>query len=312
MANLQAKLLDHLKNRLDPHISLTKWLVETLKVEYSVAYRKVSGDSRLQLEEFVKVIQACPAVLSNLLSEYVSNDLFIGHYRFYRNEAELNTYLKSVLHTFHQAEKKQLALKYFCREWPFLLFLKSETVLDYKLSMWFNTLKTKGLSAHSKETHRLAQEIVAVYEGLPSEEIWHRELFSNQWLQLQWNAQCKVLCTTEVDTIMEEMQGIVAEVQRWCENGEKANGTFDLMVSSFSTLTTNCGLLGGAQGGTLLSAVNEVAHLTTEAPSLIANFEEQFETHKSCSVSIAQVNTLARAEFFNDLYQLFEVHENEV
>jgi hypothetical protein len=304
MSNLQTKLFEQLEATLGTHISLTKWVAETLEIDYSVAHRKIAGQSRLQMNHFAKIIREYPHLLTSLFELHSASNLFFGNYHFYRNEQEVQQYFKRLLDVMDAVEKEDSTLKYFTHGWPLFLFLRDERLLDYKLSMWLNTLNSRGISKHKRETHALARTLFECYEDLSSEEIWHQNLCSNQLLQLQWNTQYGVLKKEEELQLKEAFTEMLARVQQWAEQGTKQRGSFDLMIGSFSTMPSGA-LHTQPNRHTLLTALQGTSHISTENPALIAHFNTQFDAHKSCSVSVSKVNALARADFFNTLRQEF-------
>lgn len=118
----QSRVMESLKSNLGAEDSVSRWLQETLEVEYSTARRKYTGDIKLSLEQFGRMVSRAPDLLSLALKDYLGANTFITTYNCFRNKQELAQYLKRLIQALEKGLKHRGRLLYVARDLPYFFF----------------------------------------------------------------------------------------------------------------------------------------------------------------------------------------------
>lgn len=314
MQNLQARVLEQLEKHLGGQVSVPKWLSDKLNLDYSLAYRKAKNESRLDFDQLEAILLAVPELCEAIVPNPIKDRIFLSFFQSFKNNQDIEEYLKQIAFNFEKAAQHGQSLKYFARDLPLFLFFYSEQMVDYKFSMWTNQLSRNGMQRFSAEIHRLTREVYESYLHLATEEIWFVDLLVNQLAQLSWFKELGVLDDEKSTSLKKDFWQSLLRSSSWCETGNKGrtdSENYQLMISRYCTMN-NGGILVGNERTYLMTALSGIFFLRTASEKVTENFISQFEFHKASATSITKVNTLDRRRFFNGLKdQLMSTDEQD-
>jgi hypothetical protein len=297
---IQMRLMQGLRTRIGSNESLVKWLAAALDIDVSLASRKVNGSVGLNLSQLEILIECLPQVLENLLPAADRSQVFVGNYSQFRSSEEIEEYLLTIIKNFEIANKKGAHLKYLARDLPLFYFFLNKEMSRFKFSMWTGQLRNSGLQTFRSRVFDLCREITALYQDLPSTEMWSTGLMSNQRMQIQWYRGLGVISEKERDQLLDVFGEVLDVYQDWAQTGNKQSGTFDLYATDFDTMNSG-GLLKVGKSRQLMTALSGVFFITSANLSLVNSFESQFDAQLSTATLLSKSNALSRSDFFKGM-----------
>ena len=304
----QARIMDSLGGRLGASEVVSKWLVETLDIEYSTARRKFNGDIKISLGQFEKIVQRAPYVLADTIKLILGENTFITTYSSFRNKREVDDYLRAIIKRFESALKHKAQLKYVARDLPLFFFLADRRLAEFKISLWSHQLGDNGLMHLDIETFALCKEVHRLYKHLESVEVWNRNMLHNQAKMINWFCGLKRINETYRKGLFEAMEEQIVVYKQWSEAGRKDNAGFiDLLFTDFITMN-NGGLIEAEGLQYLMTAISSVNFVTFNDAVLCTNFIDEFEQHRSYAISVSCHNALEREKCFDLLLDELRNH----
>ena len=299
-ANLfQVRIMESLSDRIGTSETVSKWLVETLDIEYSTARRKFNGDIKISLGQFEKIVERAPFVLSDTLKVVLGENTFITNYSSFRNKREVDDYLRTIIKRFETALKHKAQLKYVARDLPLFFFLADRRLAEFKISLWSHQLGDNGLMHLDIETYALCKEVHRLYKHLESVEVWNRHMLHNQAKMINWFCGLKRINEDYRQGLFEAMEEQLGVYKQWTELGRKDNqGFIDLLFTDFITMN-NGGLIEAEGLQYLMTAISSVNFVTFNEAVLCTNFTDEFEQHRSYAISVSCHNALEREKSFD-------------
>lgn len=301
--NLQSRVMESLKSNLGAEHSASRWLQETLEVEYSTARRKFNGDIRLSLEQFGRMVSRAPDLLSLALKDQLGERTFITTYNTFRNKQELGQYLRRVIQGLEKGLRHKARLLYVARDLPFFFFFADRTLAEFKFGLWSRQLKDQGPLKLDIDSYALCREAYRLYQLIPGVEIWHQQIWRNQFGLIDWYCKLKKLDDGHRSHLYAALFRQGFEYQAWAASGTKGNqASLDLLFSDFITMA-NGGLLQSPNLRLLMTALGSANFLTLKDEGLCENFMQEFDLHLAYATSISRSNALERQRCFEALVE---------
>ena len=297
--NFQSRVMESLKSNLGEDNSVSRWLQETLEVEYSTARRKYNGDIKLSLEQFGRMITRAPDLLNLALKDHLGANTFITSYHSFRNKQELITHLRWVIHGLEKGLKHQGELLYIARDLPFFFFFGDRTLAEYKISLWSHQLKDQQPVKLDIDTYSICREVYRLYQLIPGREIWHNQIWANQFAMIDWFCKFKKMSPGYGEDLHAALSQQAIQYKGWAAEGLKnRKGNFELLFSDFITMS-NGGLINSNDLQLLMATLNSVNFITLRDERLCENFSNEFEIHSSYATSVSRSNALERERRFD-------------
>ncbi len=302
----QAEIMGSLRKELGADEAVSKWLQEILDVDYSTARRKYTGDIKLSLEQFSKIINLAPNVLSVTLKEVLNPNTVVSTYCSFRDKRELSQYLKLIIQRFEEALINKASLKYVARDLPLFFFLADRNLAEFKISMWANQLGDKGLLKLDIDTYSLCREVHRLYRHLGSIEVWSRQVLNNQLDMIDWYCNLKRFGEKYRGGLYESLMTHMVDYKQWSKAGKKDKlGKLDLLFTDFMTMN-NGGLIESKGKRVLMTALSSANFMTISDSRLCQDFQEEFRQHQAYAVSVSNQNALERENTFATLLKQLE------
>lgn len=297
----QSRVMESLKSNLGAEDSVSRWLQETLEVEYSTARRKYTGDIKLSLEQFGRMVSRAPDLLSLALKDYLGANTFITTYNCFRNKQELAQYLRRLIQALEKGLKHRGRLLYVARDLPYFFFFADRTLAEFKLGIWSQQLKDQAPLKLDIGTYALCREAYRLYQLLPSQEIWHQQIWSNQFGLMDWYCQLKKLNTNYREKLYAALFEQGLRYKQWASAAAKNEAAdFDLLFSDFITMN-NGGLIQAKRMRLMMTALGSANFLTMKDEWLCTNYVQEFDLHLAYARSISGCNALERERCFEAL-----------
>lgn len=301
MSSIQERIIQSFEEKLGEKESIAKWFELAFDIDGSNARRKLSGDSKLTLDQLELMVKERPSLLEVFLPAPLRSNTFFGSYNHIHNFKEVECYLKAIVERFQLATKGDAVLKYVARDLPLFFFLADRDLASYKFSLWTGELQKGRLLVLSDEVYQLCQEAYQLYCELPTIEIWSRDTTVSQYRQLDWHLQMSYISSAQKEALLAVFREQVCRYKNWAELGVKAGAAgLELYFSEFITMN-NGGLLQTPQLQVLMSAISNVNFVSYLNPVLCEGFEKEFNEQRNASILVSQSNALERERSFNHL-----------
>ncbi len=308
MLSLQQRIFEGLERQFRGRNFLVKWLEKTLDLDRSTARRKLTGESKLSIEQLEVLLQHFPGVVEDMLPKRESGNSFIGSYSQLEDYDSIRGYLKGVILKFSQAARQGAHLKYIARDLPLFFFLANPDLASYKFSMWTGELGRNG-SCHilDRGVYALCEELFQLYVKLDTVEIWNKHIMRNQYHQIQWHYEMGYIDEAFRDKLHNVLYDLLLRYKTWAEAGQKeGKGILRLFFTDFITMN-NGGLLITERQKVLMAALSSVNFVSYLNPVLCDGFEREFEKQKKSSILVSNSNALERERCFQEMVNGFNL-----
>jgi hypothetical protein len=322
--SVQQLFFQHIKERLDGHLSLVNEIADLLNISNDSAYRRIRGEKAVSIDELRILCSHFRISLDQLFHLQSNNILFWGKFI---NNADFNfdLYLKDMLQLllyFNSFVQKELMFiskdipPYHLFNFPELAAFKSffwmKTILQYPAYAKRHFLIEELMGSTAETCNRIIHE----YNKIPSQEIWHAESIHATIRQIDYYKDARVFASSQdLATIYESLHKTIdhieAQVERGCKfpvQGQQLQTMAPLKfyINEF-VLGDNTFLvhLNGSRMVLLNHSVLNVISTKDEFFTQCTN--DHFENVIRKSTQISGVGEKERSKFFNVLREKIEV-----
>ena len=266
-----------LQRGISGNVSLPKWLSEHLDISESSAYRKISGERGLQLEEMLLLCASVPEAAMMAAELFPKHHLKVIQVYQFKDAHSFHRYLENTTQLIQKASKQStMRFRYVARDIPFFYFLSHPITLRYKFRQWAALDPSPSLPELSDETHLLATQLWEHYLSLPSEELWLDRAFGAQYAQLKLEVESGQLRSEWAQCIAQHFEWLEGEQKEWKNKLQKTKGG-ECLIARFEAMHLNNGaLLETSDQALLLGAINGAHYLHSSNPGLIQGFRRQW------------------------------------
>ena len=266
-----------LERQLPPGDSLPKWLSTHLKLSDSNVYRRIKGDSALQLDELLTICAKLPEAALYVAELIPNHNLSVVQLQSFDNQTSFKNYLRNIIKLFNTAKKaNNFRFRYVARDLPLFYFFSNPATLQYKFNQWTGQSNPETLD---DETNTLAQDLWQLYLNVPSEEIWYSYAFQAQSDQLQLDLKNELLWPQQ-EAVLKRYFKILEDQQiEWGQFTFKAKGgSLSLQICNAMHMN-NGALIEFGNQKVFLSSIMGVHYFHSTKPELINTFNQQWHMH---------------------------------
>lgn len=268
---------DLLQDCVGENVSLGMWMSEATGASESNAYRKITGERKLSVNELLKICAAEPSIAIKAAELFRHHQLKVVQLQGFQDAAGFHEYLLAIDDLLQKAlETEEIRFRYFARDLPLFYFLGDADLLRHKFQLW---LGGKHQDSLESKTIDLGKKLFHQYTQLPTEEIWHKDAFDAQYLQLENLQEYEGMDTHLAQQMQSYLEWLQKQQGLWKSRGAKSGGGELLMTESSSMLPNNGALVKIGKEQRFLGGINNVHYFYSENPSLILQFDVQWDQH---------------------------------
>jgi hypothetical protein len=249
---LQSMLFQHIKARLDPHLSLVDEVADVLEISIDSAYRRIRGEKKISLEEISKIAARFQISIDQLL--HLKNGqfkIFSGNYVTPENFS-FEAYLKKMLETFAYLNTFQnRELIHFCKDLVIFYYFPYPELAMFKNFAWMKTILNFPVFKHQPfscdlcepEVVDLFAKVARQYSLIPGTEIMNVSNIHTTLYQIEYYKTARMFRSeADLKTIYTQLHNMVNHIEAQAEvglkflPGEKENknsATYNLFVNDF-------------------------------------------------------------------------------
>jgi hypothetical protein len=228
--SLQQAVINQVKSKLKPGISLVDEIAEILNISNDSAYRRIRCEKDLSLSELQKLSMHYRLSLDKLIDHQSKGVLFFGDW-IGSEGYDFQKYLETLLAQFRQISKAPSAVIYYEAKdiLPFHHFQFDE-LAAFKYFFWMKTIlqHPEFNKMHFEDvvidpvTHETGLNIIKAYSTISSIEIWNHENLYSSIRQIQYYEDSGVFRKKETAGMLYLKLGeLVTHLEEQAESGKK-------------------------------------------------------------------------------------------
>lgn len=226
----QEKLFQKIRTLLTPHISLVDEVSEALNISTDSAYRRIRGEKRLLMEEFLLLSRQFRISADELLQLNTGLVCF-NYYRLCEDNYDFEKYLESIhsdLENLSRQENPHIYLIF--NELNIFQILLMPVVAAFKFFFWgksnlsFPGFQDKVFSVDhvTSRMRKLSRDIINLYINIPTVELIASEALSSMLKQLVFYYEAGFFASSDdVRMLCDELLALLNHVKKQAEFGFK-------------------------------------------------------------------------------------------
>jgi hypothetical protein len=228
--NIQDHLFQQIREKLPPSASLADVISDLLHVSTDSAYRRIRGETPLVLEEAAVLCKQFSLSLDTLLSlkgsavTFIPTQLNNDHYTF-------EQYLKDILTSFQYIDShQQKNIIYLTKDVPLFYHFMLRPLFAFRYFFWMKSILQHpdfiglkfSMDYLPSHIERTGQEILKLYNNIPTTEIWNTECVNSVIGQIAYYREAGYFHSEEdVETIYDALRKTLEHLKTQAEYGCK-------------------------------------------------------------------------------------------
>jgi len=326
--DLQQSLIALLKNRIGKDEKIGQVLSEVLGLSLDAAYRRFRGETSFSIYELEKISTYFNISLDDLFNRRIKTVSF--DYQLLTDEYfSIELYLSDIRDSLQQLKSQEnVQLIFTINNSPFFQLFNSQELLKFKLFFWAKThlklskFQKKRFSQYSfsKRELALANEILTIYNSIPSTEIYDPDLLCGFAREINYYFSSKELDDSKTALLLyDEMDGLLQHINDQAKVGAKFgkgeqseacvpfnmffNETLNAVASFYYSTNYSQGLF---------LAHNFMSSLHTNNKEYVVKTKEVLEEIISNSSKISAGNMKERKKYFEDVSHQLERYKTKI
>ena len=228
--DIQDHLFQQIREKLPPSASLADVISDLLHVSTDSAYRRIRGETPLVLEEAAVLCKQFSLSLDTLLSlkgsavTFMPTQLNNDHYTF-------EQYLKDILTSFqHIDAHQQKNIIYLTKDVPLFYHFMLRPLFAFRYFFWMKSILQHpdfiglkfSMDFLPSHIERTGQEILKLYNNIPTTEIWNTECVNSVIGQIEYYREAGYFHSDEdVETVYDALRKTLEHLKTQAEYGCK-------------------------------------------------------------------------------------------
>lgn len=314
----QVDFVKQIKQLIPPHHNLVDELADVLQVSNDSAYRRIRGETALTMDE---IILLCNHYRISFDSFNINNPgtVTFNYQPLGTGEQSFEQYLKNMLKDLKKIESfERKHLMFAAEDIPIFHHFYFPYLTAFKIFYWnksvLNMPELEGRKFEpqlvSSNMLKTAEEILELYNKIPSVEIWCEDTVNSTLKQIEfyWESQL-IKSSADALQLCDELEGMLKRIQLQAEAGTKMNkknekipGTSFELYNTNLTIGNNC----------ILVSMNDVkaAYFTHQSFNAMITTNSAFcnETDSWFRNLMKKSNLITANDhtYFDDLYERLE------
>jgi plasmid maintenance system antidote protein VapI len=328
---LQNTLLKAIKTNLPTSISFVDELADVLELSRDSAYRRIRGETLLNIQEIQKLVKHFNLSLDSILN--LDHKLSFDSKSIDLTEFTISKYLSSILEnlTFlSQLENNKII--YSARDIPIFHYFVIPELSHFKIFCWLKTylndpelhdlkFDLDHLPAMVEESSAIGSKIWRKYIKLPSIEIWTSETIIITLKQLNYYKDAGLFADPSIsEYLMEKYIDLLLHIQNQAEIGRKFNmdstafhegSSYDLYYNEVAQGDNSVLFYMGEKKIAFITYCT-LNYLSTTNEKVCSNIDRYFQSLIKTSLLLSRTSEKERKKFFNNLVYMVNTYSNRL
>ena len=321
---LQEHLFQRIKEVLPPGKTLADVVSDVLHLSPDSAYRRIRGETLLVLDEARELCRQFGISLDELF-ELKNNSVIFNRTEIDASVYNFTTYLKGILQLLQHLDGfREKNILYLTKGIPLFHVLPFRPLLAFRYYFWMRTtfevpelMQQKfSVGLLPAEIDNVAKDVLAIYNRLPSAEIWSTECINSTLLQLDYCLDAGLMTAGQAGEITDSLHLMLQHLQEQAGYGRKFLPTenpvskkdnFQLFYNRLS-LGNDIILTTHENSKTLYVNHDALDYLSCNDEAYCHKVHQKLQTLLRRSTLISSVGEKQRNMFFNSLYTKLPLH----
>ena len=314
--SVQSSFLEQVKTKLPPNVSLADEIAEILNISRDSAYRRIRGETVLSLDE-AKTLCTKFGVSLDLLLGIESGIIPFRHVIVNNKPETFEHWLRSMLENLELIEKfsGSKEIVFTAKDVPVFHYFRYPELCAFKMFFWMKSvlnypeLQTKKFSPSLVRNELLAigRKIAAVYNKVPSVELWSDETTNVTLKQLEFYQESGFFTdSAQAVTIFEQYIQMVRDIKEYAAQGFKRPDVPFTLYKNEILIADNTILYKMDSKKTVYISHNITELLMTRHEKFSDQTESFINNLQSRSVLISTTGEKERNKFFNRMEEKIE------
>lgn len=329
---LQKALLGAIQLRISPSISLVDELSDVLKISRDSSYRRIRGETLLNIQEIQALVEHYNISLDSLLNLNHNKHTFDTK-SIDLQQFTISDYLTSILENLSfLAQLENNKITYSARDIPIFHYFAIPEIGSFKLFCWLKSylndplLHGKGFDLHNlppivEEASEIGKKVWRKYVKLPSIEIWTSETIIVTLKQLSYYIDAGLFADPSLGKhLLEKYISLLKHIQKQAEFGKKFNledtsfnhgATYDLYYNEVAQ-GENTVLFSMKEKQVAFITYCTLNFLSTSNDKICHSIDSYFQNLLKTSLLLSRTSEKERNKFFNNLVTMVNTYSNKL
>jgi plasmid maintenance system antidote protein VapI len=320
--SVQSSFLEQVKKSLSPNVSLADEIAEILNISRDSAYRRIRGETVLSLDE-AKILCTKFGVSLDLLLGIESGIIPFRHLIVNNKPETFEHWLKSILENLELIEKHigSKEIVFTAKDVPVFHYFRYPELCAFKMFFWMKSvlnhseLQTKKFSSSLIRNELLAigRRIAAVYNKVPSVELWSDETTSVTLKQLEFYQESGFFTnTSDAVCVFEQYIQMIHDIKEYAAQGFKQPDIPFTLYKNEILIADNTVLYKMDKKKTVYISHNITELLMTRHEKFSEQTEGFINNLQNRSVLISTTGEKERNKFFNRMEEKIEAVKKRI
>ena len=325
--DIQNGLFARIKSRLNKSDSFVEVISELFNVSYDSAYRRIRGETLLNIEE-LRILSAEYKLSLDELLMGVTNGMFFNYKSIRRSGLDFNIYFKEMAETMERLSAAPNAkMLYAAWDVPIFHYFNFPEVMLFKTYFWRKSvwddpiLQDKDfrldelMVAHGDVIKRDGQRILDAYIKIPATEIWHDWTLESTLKQIEFAIDSGFFVKKEDYMLLfEQLYQLIEHVEEQAKMGfkfrfgqkpEKSTDNYEVYLNEIFFLNNT--IVAEADNLKEVYVIHEsVNYLTTTNPRFCEETSSWMQVQKKKSILLTNSSVRERNKFFKKQFNKIE------
>lgn len=247
---LQATLLQTIRTRLAPHLSLADEIAQTLCIGSDSAYRRIRGEKQLSLEELQVLCTRYQVSADQLFGQQAGGFIFQGKL-LETTQFRFDKYLEGIIMQLkYIGSFPESHMFYMCKDIPVFYHFQYRDLAAFKYYFWMRAIidhpeftnKPFRFEDYSDELYALGVNIIDCYNRFPSSELWNVESINSTIQQINFCRDMGLITSSadlqriyqSLEQLIRHLEAQAAEGIKWhASGGERSGAAFGMYHNEF-------------------------------------------------------------------------------
>lgn len=319
--NPQTILMEVVKGRLPPNLSLAEFLMDCLSISSDSAYRRMRSQTAFTIQELVMISERIGMAVNELLgggkSSLVGFQPTLAHEMPGKYEGYVQQMVKQIKAT---TELQQPNIIYSSKDLPFFKCFIYPELAYFKHHFWSKVVLESEPGNHihynpnsdAGPVTALEKELLKAYNTIPSVEIWNTESINSTLFQIDFYRSANYFTNAaQIRGLYDKLAETLLHIEREAEYGKKflPGHNYDIAPENFQmfynqvTLSDNTLLVKSETQQIAVLNFGILSYLTCYDQHFCQSISRELENLLRKSTKLSKTNVRHRAMFFNTLYE---------
>jgi len=229
-AEIQQGLFQEIKASIPSTVSATEEIAKVLDVSVDSVYRRMRGEKTISLDELYKLCSHYKISLDQLMNIQTGAFMFRGNF-LNSKTFRFEDYLKGSIRDLNYMNSfKNVDFYYLCKDVPIFTHFYFREIAAFKYFFWMKTIfhfpefehRRFTFDLYTDELNDLGEKVLALYNQLPSTELWNVENINIAIRQIEFYRDSQMFVSDkDVLRLYESWEKVVDHVQKQAERGYK-------------------------------------------------------------------------------------------